>query len=99
MRTISGGRGEGKTTTLIKISADSGAYIVCFSMKEADRVHMEAIKMGLKIPLPITYDEFISRHYSPKGVRSLLIDNVDMLLQYIAKGTPIEGYSLTPSGE
>ena len=49
---------SGKTTAIIKRCAEQGGYIVCFNNREADRVHCQARRMGLKIPMPITFREF-----------------------------------------
>lgn len=88
-------KGAGKTTELIKRCAESpGGYIVCRDQLEANRIHLQAIGMGLQIHLPITYFEFIGGHYSPSGVKSLFIDNAEALLQYIAR-TEIKAISIT----
>lgn len=72
---------SGKTTQLIKMSAETGAYIVCLSMEDAARIQRQSQQMNLKIPFPITFDEFVSRKYYGAGVKGFLIDNADMLLQ------------------
>lgn len=86
---------SGKTTKLIELSANTGAYIVCFNMEEADRVYMQAKKMGLKIPFPIIFDE-IDRgdaRNSHSDVKYLL-DNADLFLQRIFCGKLL-GLSVT----
>jgi hypothetical protein len=77
-------RGKGKTTELIKKSAESGDYIVCHQLAEVNRIQMEARRMGLRIPLPITYDEFLKKRYHSKGISGFLIDNADMFLQSLS---------------
>lgn len=88
-------RGSGKTYQLIKNSSYSWYTIVCHSSIECDRILIEAKSMKLKIPPPITYDEFISKRYVGKHIFGFLIDNADSLLQYM---TPlaIEAISLCP---
>lgn len=85
MKVIHSERGTGKTTKLIEMSADTGFYIVCHDAREAHRVHLEAIKMGLDIPFPITYWEFLNGMYHSKGVKGVLVDNADVLIHYISK--------------
>lgn len=85
MKTIIAERNGGKTTELIKMSSDSSDYIVCHNQKEASIIHLRAIDSGYKIPFPLTYDEFIENRYLSKGVKGFLIDNVDMLLDYMTK--------------
>jgi len=88
------GRGQGKTTELIKRSAESGHYIVCSSIDEASRISAEARSMGLHIPLPISYREFIDREYSSRNIKGFLIDNVDLLIKVISP-VPITAMTIT----
>ena len=88
-------RGYGKTTQLIKKSAKSGGYIVCHSLREANRIQVEAEKMGLYVPLPITYTEFIEKRYSETNISGFLIDNLEMFLQYLSK-VPINAITMCP---
>jgi hypothetical protein len=85
MKTIVAERNSGKTTELIKMSSDSGDSIVCYNQKEALGVYWHAIHTGYEIPFPLTYDEFIENRYLGKWVKGFLIDNVDMLLDYMTK--------------
>lgn len=87
-------RGKGKTTELIKKSAESGDYIVCSRHDEANRIQAEAQDKGFKIPLPITYDEFLKKRYYEKGIRGFLIDNADMFLQSLSN-VPINSITVS----
>ena len=88
-------RGEGKTTELIKKSAEAGHYIVCFSIDEASRISAEARSMDLEIPLPITYREFIEGRYSSRNIKGFLIDNADLLIEFISQ-VPVTAITMTP---
>jgi hypothetical protein len=88
-------RGTGKTHQLIIKSADTGDYIVCHSIDEALRIQHESNKLGVKIPLPITYNEFIKNEYYAKGIKGFLIDNVEKLLQSLTE-VPIKAITLNP---
>jgi hypothetical protein len=88
METLIISRNEGKTTKLIKKSAKSGDYIVCFNQEEAYRIQNEAQNMKLNIPLPITYDEFLHKRYCGRRIHGFLFDNADMFLQSLS-GVPI----------
>jgi len=74
-------RYQGKTTKLINMSAESGAYIVCMNQKEASRIASIAQEQKKNIPFPITYSEFKNNEYYPKGIKGFLIDNADYFLQ------------------
>lgn len=78
-------RGFGKTYQLIKKSASSGDYIVCHRQEECSRIQAKAKEMGMNIPFPITYDEFISKQYYGKGISGFLIDNIEMFLQTLTE--------------
>ena len=76
--------GYGKTYQLIKMSAETRNYIVCNSKKECSRIHAMSLEMGLSIPFPISYEEFLGKEYYGKRIRGFLIDNVDDLLESIS---------------
>jgi len=94
METLIIPRGKGKTTELIKKSAESGDYIVCDRLHEANRIQVKAQSMGLQIPLPITYNEFLKKGYYGKGISGFLIDNADMFLQSLSK-VPINSITVS----
>ena len=88
-------RNTGKTTELIKISAETGYYIVCARQELANYIQCDAIKLGYKIPLPITYDEFLQHKYNSHGIKGFLIDDAELLLERISKTVPIHTITLT----
>jgi len=96
MKVISRPRGMGKTTELIKMSAKENQYIVCSTYNDCTRVFRQAQSLGLDIPFPITFDEFIRREYYGKGIKGFLIDNADLLLQHMSS-VPIEAVTITVS--
>ena len=98
MEIICKSRRMGKTTDLIKLSAKSGGYIVCLCLDEANRIFHQADSMGLNIPYPITFSEFINKQYYGKGIKEFLIDNADLLLQQMSS-VPIRVISLTATKE
>lgn len=88
-----------KTAKLIHISAETSAYIIVRSIKEARRVFHRAEEMGLDIPFPLSYSEFIYGLYSGKNIKGFLIDDADALLQSLSKGVPILAISISESDE
>lgn len=89
MKLVVGARQSGKTIAAIKEAAASGSYLVVRSHKEACRVRDVAEKEGLRIPFPITFDEFLGGHFSIAGCRSLVIDGADEVLRRLAHGVPV----------
>lgn len=82
MLVINSPRGGGKTTKLIKLaSKNPNSYIVCHNQLEVSRITNLAKTMGKNINFPLTMDEFIKKQYYSHGIKSFLIDNVEMLLQ------------------
>jgi len=93
MKIIFRPRRAGKTTDLIKECSEKGGYMVCHNYEEAHRVFKLAKDMGLNIPLPITYAQFVNKEYYGIGVKSFHIDNIDMLITYISS-VPVETITL-----
>lgn len=96
MKVICRGRQEGKTIEAIKMSAETGSYIVCYSQRECSRVFQVAQEMGLNILFPISFDEFLSKKYYSRHIKGFIIDNADMLLQHL---TPIRVECVTLTKE
>jgi len=94
MEIIFSGRRSGKTVALIKLCHEQDGYIVCRSMKEADRIYQLARSIGYPISLPISYDEFIKKEYHAAGIRGFYIDNVEELLRKLSL-TEIKGITLS----
>jgi hypothetical protein len=88
-------KGYGKTYQLIKKSSITGDYIVCHTMKEAHRIQMEAQALGFKIPLPLSYDEFLNKKYYGKNISGFLIDNVELLLEQLSNRVPVLAITLS----
>lgn len=93
---IIGERQSGKTTELIKRSAETGAYILVPNKQMASLVSTQAKMNGYDIPYPITINEvrsvIISSAIRSKGV---LIDELDMVLSGLCNGVPIRAVSIT----
>lgn len=79
---------------LIRMSAKTGCYIVCSSRREVERIAGMAQVMGLHIPFPMTFREFLDRRYCGSGVRGFLVDNADQLLAYLSD-VPIKAITMT----
>lgn len=91
-------KGAGKTTELIKRSAEDYGYIVCKDVREASRIHNLAMDMGYKIPLPITYHEFKNGPMLGRCIKGLHIDNVEMFVQSFTN-IPVKTITITDDEE
>lgn len=90
MEVIVRGRRSGKTTELIKLAAENFNYIVCRNHQSADMIAKQAREMGLDIPHPITFRELRDKRFSGRGMKGLMIDDADLLLQELAGAVPVE---------
>lgn len=83
MKLIIKERGMGKTTDLIRLSAETGQYILVADFNRARNVADMARKMGLNIPYPVTVCEGLKEGFRGTFIRSILIDDADIVLQMV----------------
>lgn len=99
MKVISRPRNAGKTSELIKESAEHGYYIITMDHDSARKTVEQAAQMGLDIPFPLTYREFKNRAFYARGIKGFLVDNIDGFLEQIfsdmTKGVPVEAVTMT----
>jgi hypothetical protein len=91
------GRMAGKTTELIRRAAETGGYIVCTDKRRASQVFRQAKDMGITIPFPLTANEWSSANYHSRGVRGLLFDDLDRIMQMLSS-VPVLAATWTESG-
>ena len=85
MDTISGGRQTGKTTKVIQRAAKDFGYIICRNQADAYRIAGMAREMGLDIPFPISYSEFLQgRGHAHPGIKGYLFDDAKDFLESVA---------------
>ena len=98
MKVIHGGHKSGKTIELMKLCAEEKAHLVVNCRAEADRVWTLSRKLGIELPQPISYDEFLylkSTYHTP-----VFIDDVEMFLTYLGSSRfPVLGFSYTDTKE
>lgn len=78
---IVGGRGNGKTASLLKLSHDSGIPIVVSNYQRLQQLEHQAQQMGLKIPRP----EIVFHNVPKRGTsrRAVLADEAQDILQSV----------------
>lgn len=100
-----GARCSGKTATLIKKSAETGAYIVAPSRFMADYIRKQANDMGYDIPGLFSVEEifrmkrnkpFMNTDIRRKG---LLVDEAQIVLQQLFAPAKILGTTVTDFGD
>ena len=95
MKVICNGRGTGKTTELIEMASGEPYYLVCATHRDAYWIAEKAKEMGKDILFPLTFDEFLSHAYYGKNVGGFLIDNVDLLVQYISRDVEVKAITVS----
>lgn len=100
-----GARRSGKTATLIKKSAETGAYIVAPSRCMADYIRKQANDMGYDIPEPFSVEEIFrmkqNKHFMNTDImrKGLLVDEAQILLQQFFAPAKIWGTTVTDFGD
>lgn len=93
-----GARGSGKTATLIKKSAETGAYILVATKHQAHAVYKQAKEMEYDIPFPVTISEITPelKYFNDSYIKKhgLLIDELQSVLDVAFCGIPIHGATL-----
>ena len=95
MKVIARPRQGGKTTDLVKLAAQEFLYVVCPDRHQVRHVQRMAAEMGLDIPFPMTWGEFLRCDYHSKGVQGFVIDNLDLCIQSMSPVVPVRAVSLT----
>lgn len=80
MKIILGSNGSGKTKKMIEYSAANNVAILCESKARADRLLQKAMGYGMKIPLPIVFDEF-----DPTHTKVVCVDEINGLIEKVLK--------------
>ena len=84
-------RQTGKTRHLItKCSQDEYSLIVCPTSAMCNYTFEEARKMHLKIPMPITFDDFVKGKFDSCKVEKFYFDELQISLSSMANGVPID---------
>lgn len=99
MKKIIRPRQAGKSTELIRMSEESGAYIIVSSRARANFLFQLAHETGHKIPFPVTYREYEQSRFRGSFVRHILIDDADDLLQMLFKEVTIDAITMTDNQE
>lgn len=87
----------GKTTELIRRSAETGAYIVCTDRRRAWQIARQAMDAGLAIQFPLTASEWQDRTYYPRGMPGLLFDDLDRIIAGMS-AVPVLAVTWTSDG-
>jgi len=98
MKVILKGKGEGKTTELIKMSVETNTYILVLDNKRQVEVARLAEELGYKNMLyPVTLEEhFFAKKSSGMFNRRFLIDDADDILHHlIGDDIPILAITMT----
>lgn len=83
-------RNQGRTKRCVEVAAEKFAYIICRDKRAAYRCVKMAEDMGLDIPFPITFSEFLKGEFISRGIKGFIIDDLDEMVRRLAQGVPVE---------
>ena len=95
MNKIIKGRRQGKTTELIKRSAETRTYILVANRQRVEQVFEQAQSMGLNIPYPVTVEEYMRSGFRGSFINSILIDDADDVLSQVFSNVRIETITMS----
>lgn len=100
MKIIYRKRQTGRTSELIEECAKyKYAIIVAPTLKRAQFIFNQALKMGKQIPMPISFREFVERRYCGRLINAFLFDDLDDSLTQMAAGVPVTTVVFQKDGE
>ena len=93
---IFGGRGTGKTTKLIEISAEKQIPILCCNDFQRIELMRKATSMGYKIPIPVLLTSELKIEDLENG-ESVLVDDAEVILKRLLKDLKfnLEGFVIS----
>lgn len=100
-------RNTGKTTELIKRSAETGAFIIMHTGAMARFIKNQARDMGYKIPEPMGLIHFNSVMNDPKFreereeifEKGILVDEFQLMIDDLFGGVPVHAVTITDYSE
>jgi hypothetical protein len=69
--------------------------MVVKDMDTVNQIETYARRHKLDIPQPLTVEEFVSGEFYGRGIKGFVIDDIEFLLKYLARGVDIKAISLT----
>ena len=70
------------------------ALIVTANRNMAYCIMQQAVNMGIHIPMPITFEEFVKKRWCGRYIQAFLFDNLDICLSNVARGISIRAVSM-----
>ncbi len=92
---IAGKRQSGRSTALIRKSAETGIYILVANRKRAEHLALLARDLGYNIPFPVTLQDYLRCRFAGSCIRreGIFIDDVDDVVEELFN--PIEIKAVT----
>lgn len=96
MKKIMLGRGEGKTTELIKLSHETNTYILVKDRYRQREVAKIAHELNMDIPYPVTIEDYIGTSgFVGSYIKHILIDDAEDVLQAMFSRVIIDVITMT----
>ena len=88
-------RQSGKTTELIKISEQTGIYILTADRNRAKIIFKMAREQNKNIPFPVTVGDYMKTGFKGSFIKHILIDDADAVLQQMFGNIQIVALTMT----
>lgn len=85
---------SGKTVELIKLSAANKSIIICSNYQRVLQVQKMAKDLKLDVKNVISWNEFLYRKDSMRGI-NIVLDNVDEILGVLCEPAKIDAITMT----
>lgn len=97
---IVGSRRSGKSTELIKMSAEENIYILTGNKSQAQCLFNQARELGYNIPFPVTWEDYTRGRLLGTKIQEdgVLIDEASHVLSQALKGIPIKSVTWSKYG-
>lgn len=89
-------RQRGKTTWAIRLAAKTGASLVVPTERDVVLATAKAKSLGLQIPVPITFGEFLNGAGTERG--GYVFDNGEIMLSMLAGSEVVHGITMNGTG-
>ena len=95
MKVIAKPRRGGKTTELIKLSAETNTYILVANKMRQKEVMRLANLMNITIPYPVTVEDYMKTQFRGSFIKNILIDDVEDVLHAFFYTVAIDAITVT----
>lgn len=95
MKVIAKPRRGGKTSELIKLSAETNTYILVANKQRQKEIVRLADLMNINILYPVTVDDYMKTQFRGSFIKNILIDDAEDVLRAFLYTVTIDAITVT----